>query len=199
MITYLLIVVTAVLSFLSFSDNSSFEKLVFIPHRIKENSSEWFRFISHGFVHGDLSHLAFNMLTLYFFGPIVENKIMSSTEFLLFYLLSIATASAVTYKKKKNDPNYIACGASGAISALLFVLVFYEPWSKLYLYFAIPIYYILFAIGYLIYSWYMDRRGKGNIAHDIHFYGALVGVTYVLLVHPESLNIFLRKIQMLPW
>jgi membrane associated rhomboid family serine protease len=124
---------------------------------------------------------------------------MSKTEYLLFYLGTMALASAIPFQKNKNNPNYTSCGASGAVSAILFVMVFYQPWSTIYLHFFIPIYYLIFAIGYLLYSWYMDKQNKGQIAHDVHLYGALFGVSYILLLHPEALTIFLDKLKNHPF
>lgn len=197
--TYFIIGLTALVSLIALGNQDTFDKLSLIPYRIKRNKSEWFRILSHGFIHGGIGHLAFNMLTLYFFGPILENRIMSPMEFLLFYLSAIVFASLVTYQNNKDNESYAACGASGAVSAVLFVLVFYEPWSKLYLYFAIPVYFILFALGYLGYSLYMSKKENNRIAHDVHFYGALYGIAYTLLMHPESLRIFINKISRLPF
>ncbi len=198
-ISYCIIALTVGTSIYTFSNAQIFDKLAFYPYLIKRRPSESFRFISHGFIHGDYGHLLFNMVTLYFFGPLVEESIMSKTEFTLFYLSSMILASSAAYQTNQDNQDYRACGASGAISAILFVLVFYEPWSVLYISFFIPIYYILFAIGFLMYSWYMDKKSTGRIAHDTHLYGALVGIAYTLLFHPESLSIFLQKIKHLPF
>jgi membrane associated rhomboid family serine protease len=194
MVTYIIIGFTVLISMYALNDEVVFRKLAFAPYIIKRNTSEWFRLISHGFIHGNLGHLLFNMITLYFFGPIVEGRVMSEVEYLVFYLLGIAFSCAASYQNNKDNSSYLACGASGSISAILFVLVFYEPWSVLYISFIIPLYYILFALGYLFYSWYMSTKEDTRIAHDAHLYGALFGIAYVLLVHPESLSIFIQKI-----
>jgi membrane associated rhomboid family serine protease len=199
MITISIIIVTCVVSFMCFSNESLFRQLAFYPYEINRSVGLSFKFISHGFVHADIGHLFFNMLTLYFFGSIIEKSIMSQTEFLFFYLGTMALASAIPYQKHKDNPEYISCGASGAVSAILFVMVFYEPWSTIYLHFFIPIYYLLFAVGYLAYSWYMDRQNSGRIAHDVHLYGALFGIAYILILHPESLTIFLDKLKNPPF
>lgn len=199
MISYAIIGLTVLVSMRALSDRELFEKLDFRPYIIHRNPSERFRFISHGFLHGDMSHLIFNMVTLYFFGPIVENRIFGSFEFLVFYIVGIAVACVSSYQSNKDNPSYVAIGASGAISAILMVLVFYEPWSVLYISFIIPLYYILFAIGYLVYSWYMSNKSGSRIAHDTHLYGALFGIAYTLIFHPEALSIFMQKIQILPF
>jgi membrane associated rhomboid family serine protease len=164
-----------------------------------ELKSEYFRFISHMFVHADIGHLAFNMITMYFFGSEVERVFGSTTEFVIFYLLAGAMASLPAFQKNKLNSSYVSVGASGAISAIMFVLVLYSPWSVIYLKFIIPIYYILFAVGYLAYCTYQSKHATDNVAHDVHLWGALFGLSYMLIVHPESLSIFLTKITDVPF
>jgi membrane associated rhomboid family serine protease len=199
MITILIISVTTLISFIAFSNEIVFRKFAFKPYEINKSGKLSLGFLTHGFIHADIGHLFFNMLTLYFFGSNIEKSIMSETEYSIFYLSAIVFASAIPYQNHKENPNYISCGASGAVSAVLFVLVFYEPWSKLYLHFFIPIYYILFAIGYVVYSWYMSKKNADRIAHDVHLYGALFGIAYILLIHPESLSILLEKLKHHPF
>jgi membrane associated rhomboid family serine protease len=108
-------------------------------------------------------------------------------------------ASLPAFQKNKLNSSYVSVGASGAISAIMFVLVLYSPWSVIYLKFIIPIYYILFAVGYLAYCTYQSKHATDNVAHDVHLWGALFGLSYMLIVHPESLSIFLTKITDVPF
>jgi membrane associated rhomboid family serine protease len=163
------------------------------------NNNQMFRFLSHAFVHGDIGHLAFNMITLYFFGSGIEGNILSGPEFLLFYIAAIIFASLPAYQKNKNNSSYTAVGASGAVSAVMFVTVLYQPWAVVYIKFIIPIYFILFAVGYLIYSTYQSKHGKDNVAHDVHLWGALFGIAYMLLLHPDCLRIFLNQVMKPPF
>jgi membrane associated rhomboid family serine protease len=199
LISYFIIGLTTVISFLSFSKPDTFERLVLFPYGMNRSKKQYFKLLSHGFVHGDTGHLFFNMLTLFFFGVWVENKIMGATEFLIFYSMALVIPAAIVFQKNKDNPSYRACGASGAVSAVLFSCILYDPWSKLVLYFFIPIYYIVFAVGYLTYSYYMTKKAKDNIAHDVHMYGAFFGMAYVLIVHPEALRIFLDKLSNPPF
>ncbi|MFY8109407.1 MAG: rhomboid family intramembrane serine protease, partial [Bacteroidia bacterium] len=88
MITYIIIGINVILSLYCFANHEVLEKLLFSPYQIKEDKSQYFRFISHAFVHKDAGHLILNMLTLYFFGREVEHM-FSSTEYVVFYLLAI--------------------------------------------------------------------------------------------------------------
>jgi membrane associated rhomboid family serine protease len=198
-ISYITIGITALISFLCFTNHELFNKLSFIPSIMKGKAAEYYRFLSHMFIHADLGHLAFNMITLFFFGPEVERVFQSNTEFIIFYLSAGILASLPSFQKQKNNPSYVGIGASGAISALMFVLVLYAPWSVIYIKFIIPVYYILFAVGYLIYCTYQMKHAKDNIAHDIHLWGALFGIAYMLVFHPSCISIFLEKIQEAPF
>lgn len=196
---YIIIGFTGLISFVCFSNIQALEKLWFRPSIMEDRRNEWYRFVTHGFVHADVGHLLFNMLTLYFFGSALMDKLYTNEEFIIFYLSAIVVASIPAYIKQKNNSNYTALGASGGVSAVLCALVLYEPWGLIYIKFIIPVYYILGAVGYLIYSWYQIKHAKDNVAHDVHLWGALYGIAYMLLRHPESLSIFLREIKKVPF
>ncbi|WP_185731273.1 rhomboid family intramembrane serine protease [Larkinella rosea] len=199
MITLGLIATNIILSLYCFSNIEGFEKLFFVPNKIKGDHSQNYRFITHGFIHADAGHLLFNMITLYFFGREVEGGILPSFEFILFYLLAIVFSCLPAYQKQKNNPDYKAVGASGAVSAVMFVLVLYAPWSVIYLKFIIPVYFILFATGYLIYSSYQSNYGEDNVAHDVHLWGMLFGIAYMFLLHPASLRTFINRVTDAPF
>jgi len=198
MISISIIVITSIISFLALNSETTFGKMTLMPREM--NNKEYFRLISSGFIHGDYRHLIFNMLTLYFFGSILEKSILGPFEFLIFYLSAMLLGNLIAFQKYRNSSDYQACGASGAVAAVMFAIVLYEPWSKIYLHFFIPIYYILFAVGYLVYSYYMDKRvSDSRIAHDIHFYGSLAGLSYMLIFHPNCLSVFIQKLQNHPF
>lgn len=134
--------------------------------------------VTSGFIHGDFGHLLFNGLTLYFFGPGLEARI-GTTRFVLLYFIGLILSSLGTVYKQRNNPNYAALGASGAILAVLFAYIVYYPTRMLYLYFAIPIPAVLFAFGYLAYSWWASNHKRDNINHDAHLDGALTGLIFV--------------------
>jgi len=134
--------------------------------------------ITSGFIHGDFGHLLFNSLTLFFFGPDLERRI-GSGQFLALYFTGLILSSLGTVYKQRNTPDYAALGASGAILAVLFAYIVYFPTRTLYLYFAIPIPAVLFAFGYMAYSWWASKNRRDNINHDAHLDGALTGLIFV--------------------
>ena len=134
--------------------------------------------ITSGFIHGDFGHLLFNSLTLFFFGPALEQRI-GTERFLALYFVGLVLSSLGTVYKQRNNPDYAALGASGAILAVLFAYIVYYPTQNIYLYFALPIPAVLFAFGYMAYSWWASKNSRDNINHDAHMDGALTGLIFV--------------------
>jgi membrane associated rhomboid family serine protease len=149
--------------------------------------------VTSGFVHADLGHLAFNMLTFWFFAFTLEDQI-GPARFAVLYLLALVVSDLGTYFKHRNDPDYASLGASGAISAVLFAAIVYFPWMKLFIIpIPLPIPAPLFAVGYVAYSWYSARQARGRINHDAHLGGALFGLAFVLVTDAAAFG------QLLGW
>lgn len=191
--TLLIIIITCFVSYMCFNNYTLFEKLKFNPYRIHMHN-EYYRFITHGFVHADSTHLIFNMMTLYFAGTSSERIFSPSIVYVLFYILALIASSLPDYFKHKNNPYYSAIGASGAVSAVLFSLVLFAPWGVVNVYFIIPIYFILFAVLYLAFSYHMAKKQIDHIGHNAHFYGALFGVIATIVYDPTSLRYFLNSL-----
>ena len=173
-------------------DGSLIDRLGFRPVRIREQR-EWYRFITAGFVHAGMAHLAFNLITLYFFGPLLE-MVLGPLNFIVLYFGSELAAHALTYWFHRGNEDYNAVGASGAISGIVFAFCLFAPFEKLYLFFAVPIPAILFAIGFVavsIYAMNKTRGRMGGIAHEAHLGGALGGVVLTILLEPRALQVFL--------
>jgi membrane associated rhomboid family serine protease len=141
--------------------------------------------ITKGFVHADMSHLFFNMLTLYFFGPYLEARI-GTPKFVALYFIGLLVASLGTYFRRRRDPHYASLGASGAINTVLFAFIVYYPFVNILLFFVLPIPAFLYAILFLAYSFWASKHGRDNINHDAHFDGALVGLLFVLVTEPNA-------------
>ena len=194
-ITIILIAVNALVSLSAFSDQRVFTALLFEPFTINARG-QWYRFITHAFIHANWPHLLVNMFVLFMFGKEVEEayshlKPSGSLSYIIMYLGAILFSSLPGYKKYVHDPTYRAVGASGAVSAILFsyILIFpVESLDLMFLPFDVPAYII--GICYLFYSWYMDRYGDDNIAHDAHFYGAIFGILFTATLEFDLITDF---------
>jgi len=149
--------------------------------------------ITSGFIHGDFGHLLFNSLTFYFFAPALERHI-GTARFVALYFIGLVLSSLGTVYKQRNNPDYAALGASGAIMAVLFAYIVYYPKQMLYLYFAIPIPAVVFAFGYVAYSWWASKHKRDNINHDAHLDGAFVGIIFVGLTDFDAWRRFFSAI-----
>jgi membrane associated rhomboid family serine protease len=143
-------------------------------------------------------HLAFNMITLYFFGRVMEVYYMGILGLPKYYYLALYVGALIvsnlpTYLKHRDDYDYRSLGASGAVSAVLFAFVLLRPWTTIMV-FIIPVPAIIYAGLFLGYSVYMGRRGGGNVNHDAHFWGALFGVLFTIIVRPSVISIFLNEL-----
>ncbi len=203
MITLLIVILTVLTSVAAFRREELFYKLDLSPARIV-HQKEYYRIFTHAFLHADYFHLGINMLVLYSFGTYVE-KIFSELElaglifsgpffYILLYVTSIALASLPTVTRNRNNEHYSAVGASGAVSAIVFTYIFFAPLEKIYFYMVLPIPGILFGVLYLVYSSYMSRRKNDNINHSAHFWGAVVGFLFPILLDPSLFMVFLDNL-----
>lgn len=160
----------------------------FLPHR------EYATLVTSTFLHADGSHLLFNALTFWFFGPNLE-AVMGTPRFVLLYAFGIITSSVGTWFRHRNNPDYATLGASGAILAVLFASIVYFPTQSLYfILLPVPIPAPLFAVGYLAWSYWASRHARGNVNHDAHFGGAIAGLLFVALTAPDVWRSALEKI-----
>ncbi len=165
----------------------------FRPYRVLHDR-EWGRWLTAGVVHVGIGHLAFNMITLFSLGPIVEYS-MGSGRFLAIYVVSEIAANALTFWRHRASPTYSAVGASGAISGVVFAFCLLYPLEKLYLFFVpIGIPAVIFGFVYVVLSVYASNRGGGRIAHEAHLGGALGGVLATLLLAPGTGALFLAQL-----
>lgn len=200
MITFILIGVTCIVSFISFSNREIFSRLKFNAVDAREPKN-YYRFITYGLIHADFLHLFANMLVLYSFGRIVESMFgfifpeKAAYYFLLLYFGGLILSIVPAFGKHKNDVFYNAVGASGAVSAVLFSSIILYPTGKIMLLFIpVPIPAPVFGVLYIAYEYYMSRRGGDNIGHDAHLWGAIFGVIFTLTLKPALGARFLEQI-----
>lgn len=200
MITILIIVLTSVISIAGFYNKELQGRLLFSPLMIAEHR-QVYRFLTHAFVHADWIHLAVNMFVLLSFGRATEVYFMNFFGdkgwyfFLLLYIGGILLSSTPSFAKNKTNKFYHAVGASGAVSAVVFSSILINPLSAIrfvFIPFDIPAF--IFGILYLIYSAYMAKKGNDNIGHDAHFWGAVFGFVFTLILHPALGTAFIRQI-----
>lgn len=188
-ITLVIVVITCIVSLTAFNNEKLMDDLIFDPPAIA-NQKQWYRFFTCGFIHANYVHLLFNMYSLWIFGRYVEN--MFTDEFgsggkwlyLLMYLSSLYFCLLPTYSRNKDNYHYRSLGASGAVSAVVFAFIFMEPLQGLHLIgldnFSLPGF--VFGFIYLIVSSVLDKRGGGNINHSAHIWGALYGISFLIIV-----------------
>lgn len=201
MITTIIIVACVVFSFTAFNNQAVFNKFLFSPYACF-HYNQYFRFITHAFLHGDYMHLAFNMFALYMFGQIVEGEafpllfgVKAPFYYLMLYLGGILVSSLFEFFRQKDNPNYSSVGASGAVNAVVFSAILINPtmgMGLMFIPFFIPAW--LFGLLFLAYSWYMAKRGGDNIGHTAHFFGAVFGFVFTLALKPALLVYFISQI-----
>lgn len=185
--TYLIIALTVWVSYLGFRSLALEEKYIFNPEYILAGK-EFHRLVTSAFLHADWVHLFFNMYSLYAFGRWIESY-YGRGEFLVIYFGSIVGGSLLSLYLHRHHV-YRAYGASGGVCGVIFAYMLLFPGSKLrmfYLPFGIPAW--LYAIGFIIYSFYgMKENNRGNVGHDAHLGGAILGLLIAAGLRPEAVR-----------
>ena len=193
MITYLILGITVVVSFICCGNQTLAMKLALSPYQVIHRK-EWYRVITHGFVHADMTHLLVNMFTFWSFGIYMEQYYqyvgLGKWGFLLLYFGGMIFSSSFDLAKQKDNPYHLSIGASGAVSAVLFSSIFFDPWGKIYFFALLPIPGILFGVVYLLYCQYMAKQASDHINHNAHFLGALFGFLLPALLNPSLVKLF---------
>ncbi len=195
--TLFLCIATIGVSIWAFNDRQLIDKLILSPYSVVHRK-EWYRVITHAFIHADWMHLIFNMIALWSFGKAIQYYFSELTSvpylhFYLMYFLAIIISSVPDLMQQKNNISFLSLGASGAVSAVVFAAIFFDPWHMIFIFF-IPCPGIIFGVVYLLYSNYMNKRGGDMINHNAHMYGAIFGFIYPLIIEPSSIFHFINQI-----
>ena len=197
--TLLIILITLAISFIAWQQRNVMNRLIFNVSAIKHGQYD--RFLTHGFIHKDGMHLFFNMFTLYFFGRNVEwffRDYLSGMGFVLFYCSAIIIAAIPSYLHNRTLNSYRSLGASGAVSAVLFAYILFQPWKLIFVFF-IPVPAIIFAVLYVAYSIWSGKRGNSNVYHSAHLWGAAYGAIVTIIIQPKILPHFLQQLSQFPF
>ena len=186
-ITLIIIIVTVIVSIFAFRSQKIMDDLIFYPTAITEQN-QYYRFVTYGFINADISHLFFNMYAFYLFGGACENSFENifgnygKTFYLLMYFLALIACVIPDFNKHKTNPGYRSLGASGAVSAVVFAYILFQPLQGIGLLF-IPIFIpgFLFGIIFLVVSYFLGKKGGSRINHSAHIWGAIFGVVFLLI------------------
>ncbi|HVJ62005.1 MAG TPA: rhomboid family intramembrane serine protease [Tahibacter sp.] len=195
-VTWIIIAITVGVSFLAFNDRQLMNRLVLWSPAVQRDG-QYYRLLTYGVVHQDGMHLLFNMLGLYFFGPPIErllNAMAGPWAFATFYVAAIVVSILPWQHANRHRNDAVTLGASGAVTAVLFAYILFDPWATLLLFFVVPAPAIVIAVGYVAYSIYMDRKSTDKINHSAHLWGAAFGVAFILCVEPSVLGHFLDRL-----
>lgn len=190
--TLLIILVTCVVSIAALNNRRLLDDLILWPPALTR-SREYYRLVTYGLIHADMGHLFFNMLTLFFFGRAMEDLYtarMGPLGFVTFYIGALLFSILPTYMANRKNAGYRSLGASGAVSAVLFAYVLLSPWSRI-LVFIVPMPAVLYAILFVVYSIYMDKRGGDNVNHSAHLWGGAFGIIFTVALEPQLLPRFI--------
>lgn len=198
-ITNILIGITLAWSLLAFNNEELMRKCILNPYMV-HHRKQWWRMLSSGFIHADFLHLLFNLLAFYSFGMAVEAYYTVIFEekgaffYLLLYLGGIFIANAPSLAKHRDNHYYNSLGASGAVSAIIFSAILFNPWGNIYLFGLIGIPGVVMGPLYLYAEYKMGQQGQSNINHDAHLWGALFGLVFTIGLNPKILLYFFDKI-----
>ncbi|HLK98289.1 MAG TPA: rhomboid family intramembrane serine protease [Hymenobacter sp.] len=198
-VTLIIIVITVGISFFAWNNASLMDRWIMNPYQVAQRG-QYYRLLTSGFLHADWGHLFFNMFSLYIFGGFIEQLFgmlfatYAPIYLVGFYLVAILVSDIPSFLKHRNDPGYNSLGASGGVSAVIFATILFSPLNKICLYFALCVSGFIFGALYLAYSYYESRRGLGNVNHDAHFYGALFGILFMIVIYPPALPNFFQQV-----
>jgi membrane associated rhomboid family serine protease len=186
-VTLIIIIITVLISIFAFTSHKVMDDLIFYPSAITQKN-QYYRFITYGFIHADISHLFFNMYAFYLFGGVCENSFINifgnagKTFYVLMYFLSLIACVIPDFLKYNWNPDYRSLGASGAVSAVVFAYILFNPMQGIGLLF-IPVFIpgFLFGILFLVVSYFLGKKGGSRVNHSAHIWGAIFGVVFLLI------------------
>ena len=201
-ITLIIIVATVGISLYTMGQSSLLYGFMMNPYMITHRG-QYYRLVTSGFIHKDHMHLLFNMFSFYFFGTQLEYIFtyifggIGEVYFIALYILGIIVSDVPTLLRHRNNHSYNSLGASGAVSAVIFGCILFQPLQDICLYGVLCFPGFILGTIYLIYSYMSAKKSRDGINHDAHLYGALFGIVFCIVIYPDSVRIFIE--QMMDW
>lgn len=187
LITFSIIAVTTIASFLAFQNSGIYERYLFSVEGILKKH-EYHRTLTSAFIHADIGHLLFNMFSFYAFAADLET-VYGPPAIALIFLSGALAGSLLSLVLHRKEPGYRALGASGAVCAIIFASIFLLPGGSIIVFpLPIPMPAWLYAIVFILASIYGIGRNTGNIGHDAHLGGAISGIAAAYLIFPVSVT-----------
>ena len=188
-----ILVITVITTLMAFYNEQLMGNLILHPYTVSRRE-RLYTIITSGLIHGDWMHLFFNMFSYIAFAFSLERTI-GHWQFGLLYVVSLILSDLPTIYKHKDDYNYRCLGASGAVSAVIFSAILYDPWGTLMILpIPFPIWYFAFGILYLVYCHFAAKHARDNVNHDAHMFGALSGLVLTVILHPDVVNSFIQQL-----
>lgn len=184
-ITLLLIVANVLVSYQGFKDHRFLDKYAFEVDGILVHK-EYQRLFTSGFLHVGWTHLIFNMISLYAFSDTLQDY-LGGLNFCIIYAASLLGGNLFSLYIHRNNGDYSAVGASGAVCGIIFASIGVIPGMGIGLWgFGVFIPGWLYGILFVLVSVYGIKSQSDNIGHEAHLGGALVGMTIALAMSPQS-------------
>lgn len=205
-ITLIITIITVAISILAMYNEPLMDKLIFNPYTV-QRKNEWYRFISSGFIHADFMHLAFNMFSFYMFSDYVEQFFsmiygaQGLALYIILYISSLAVCLIPTFLKHKHQYHYNSLGASGAVSAIVFVGIFLQPTIQIGFFIIPPIIPgFIFGPIYLAITAYLSKNGQSGINHSAHLWGSIYGIVFLIITakflgNYDSVGLFIEQVR----
>ncbi|MCK5823447.1 MAG: rhomboid family intramembrane serine protease [Bacteroidales bacterium] len=197
--TLIIIIITSLFSIAAFNRKELIYKYNFNAYQIYHRK-QWYRIFSYGFLHANYMHLIINMIVLYSFGTSLEYYFHyyfrgnANLYYISLYAGGIIISTIYSLFRNRDNYNYNAVGASGAVSAVVFSTIFFNPLNKVWFFGILPIPGIIFALLYLGYSYYMSKKNVDDVGHDAHFWGAVFGLIFPIILKPELFHVFINNL-----
>ncbi len=205
-ITLIITIITVAISILAMYNEPLMDKMIFNPYTV-QRKNQWYRFISSGLIHADFMHLAFNMFSFYMFSDYVEqffSMIFGAQGlpiYIILYLSALVVCLIPTFLKHKNHYNYNSLGASGAVSAIVFVGIFLQPTIQIGFFIIPPIIPgFIFGPIYLAITAYLSKKGQSGINHSAHLWGSIYGIVYLIITAKflgkyDAVGLFIEQVR----